>query len=955
MPNAIGHHPGAVWLKLDFQCHTPRDRGWIGSPNLAGGSPANEAGRQAWADAFVAEAIARGLGAVAITDHHDVAFLPYVIDAAARAEAEVVPVVYPGIEVTCADNVQCLAIFEPGTTSDEWRRLLAKLVAVTETDAKADRTAQIRHCGLSVEALFDAVAVDEILAPRMLLIPHFSRDDAHKSLNAEGHAPRFARLPCDGVYIECPHATLDQPTLDKAHGRIDEWGRRRRAILATGDNRNAGWDRLGVHDCWVRLGEPTIEALRQAFLADEARIVYVSPQLPVNRVVRIDVQSTITGPPPLSILVNDGFTALIGGRGSGKSAVLEFLRFGLGKSEIDLAPEERAGRRPRERERTLIDETLSGGWVAVELDRGGLRERWQRFGDNPATIVVTTPGLDDEPITVADAQRRFPARAFHQKELSTTMVDPEAAAENITGIAAAEVIEERRRIDGEIAVVKREVTTALQDVAAHWQAELELGRARGRVADMRRRLDAARVRMAQGGVQEADLAILREAPRYGRGRNYLDDVGRRIADDRDRIGAILESLLVVDKERYGDALEFSPLAELDIRLKAVRSNIDGRLRSVLRDLSDLSSARDAAGAEFQVIRQAFEEGYAKARERQVAHGALIKEAEALAGQLEEMEAQEARASERFNMTHAAPAILIDARQRLAQLVVDRRTLLARAADEVALKSAGTLLARVSKDRRPVECIQSLCALMEGSMIRNSDRSCSDWVVATCRDGGQGWTALCDALLKVYRDRIMAGSPTEPGVEAMAELKTLVFGGQERLTDNQANRLYARLSDQSVEVMLSAVPRDSIVLTYVSDGQKIGFARASPGQQASALLELLLRQEAGTLIVDQPEDDLDNRVIMRIVERIRTSKTARQIIFATHNANLVVNGDADKVVTMVSTIAEDRAPEGTTHVRVESDGAIETPAVRQAVTRIMEGGLDAFDLRARKYGVEGAQR
>ena len=145
------------------------------------------------------------------------------------------------------------------------------------------------------------------------------------------------------------------------------------------------------------------------------------------------------------------------------------------------------------------------------------------------------------------------------------------------------------------------------------------------------------------------------------------------------------------------------------------------------------------------------------------------------------------------------------------------------------------------------------------------------------------------------------------------------------------------------------------LTYVSGRQKIAFSRASPGQQASALLELLLRQEAGTLIIDQPEDDLDNRVIMRIVEGIRMSKSARQIIFATRNANLVVNGDADKVVTMVSTIAEDRQPEGIVHVRVEVDGAIETLDVRRAVTRIMEGGLEAFDLRARKYGVEGAQR
>ncbi|TXM79387.1 AAA family ATPase [Methylobacterium sp. WL69] len=955
MPTPIGHHLGAVWLKLDFQCHTPRDRGWNGSPNLAGGNAGLEADRHAWADSFVAEAIRRGLGAVAVTDHHDVAFLPYIIDAVGRAPPETAPVVYPGIEITCSDNVQCLAIFEPGTEPGLWRRLLAKLVAVIETEAHADRTTQIRHCGLDVEKLFEVVAADEQLAPRTMLIPHFSRDDAHKSLNAEGYAPRFARLPCDGVYIECSHADLDQPTLDKAYGRIEEWGRRRRAILATGDNKNANWDRLGSHHCWVRLGEPTVEALRQAFLADEARIVYLRPQLPANRVVRIEVQSTITGPDPLSIVVNDGFTALIGGRGSGKSAVLEFLRFGLGKSEVDIAPEEKAGRKPRERERTLIDETLRGGWVAVELDRGGLRERWKRSGDNPATIVVVTQGADDEAITVADAQRRFPARAFHQKELSTTMVDPEAAAENITGIAAAEVIEERRRIDAEIAAMKREVTTALQDLAAHWQAELELTRARGRVADMRRRIDAVRVRMAEGGVQEADLAIIREAPRYGRARNYLDDVGRRINEDRDRIGAVIESLLVVDRGRYGDALDFPPVATLDKRLTEIRTNIDARLRTVLQDLNELTTERDQAGGAFQIIQQSFEEGYAKARERQTAHSALIKEAETLAGQLEELEAQETRALERLNVTHAAPAGLSDARAKLAQLVLDRRALLGRAAAEVAEKSAGTLQARISKDRRPVECVQSLCAWMEGSMIRNSDRSCSDWVEAICKDGGQGWAALCDELLKVYRDKIMAGSPPEPGAEAIVELKALMFGGQEKITDNQANRLYTRLSDQSVEIMLSAVPRDSIALTYVSDGQKIAFSRASPGQQASALLELLLRQEAGTLIVDQPEDDLDNRVIMRIVERIRTSKTARQIIFATHNANLVVNGDADKVVTMVSTIAEDRAPEGTTHVRVEVDGAIETPAVRQAVTRIMEGGLEAFDLRARKYGVEGTQR
>lgn len=950
----VGHHPGAVWIKLDFQCHTPRDRGWMGSDHLPGGTAARKTERVAWAERFLTEAAGRGLGALAVTDHHDIAFLPYVIDAFARGGIDAAPVVFPGVEITCSDDVQCLAIFEPGTDALHWRRLLSKLDAVVETHATEARTAQIRQCGLPVARLFEVVAADETLATRVMLIPHFGNPAAHKSLNAEGFASRFAQLPCDGVYIECPHADLTAPTLDKIQGRIEEWGKRRRAILATGDNRNATWERLGSHECWLRLGETTLEAVRQAFLADEARVSYVQPQAPTNRVVRIEIQSSITGSTPLSLTFNDGFTALIGGRGSGKSALLEFLRYGLGKSDADIGVEEPTGRRPRTRERTLIEETLRGGWVAIELDRGGLRERWMRTGDDPTTVVVSGTG-EDESITVADAQRRFPARAFHQKELSTTMVDPETAAEHITGIAAAEVIEERRRIDGEIGIAKRQVTIALQDVAAFWQAELELERARGRVADVRRRLDIVRERMAQGGVQTSDLAVMKEAPRYGRARNYLDDVRRRIVEDREAIGACLTMLLAFDRPRYGNALDLPTVAELDGHVVAARTAISASLNAIHQDLGRLATLRDGAAIDFGIVTEAFDAQYAQARERQAAHGALIKEGEMLAQNLEEAEAQESRALERFNAAKTAPAGLRNARDLLTALTTERFGLLTRAAEEVAGKSAGTLLARVARDRKPAECVQSLCAWMEGSMIRNPDRSCSDWVAVTCRDGGDGWEAFCDAVLGIYRAKILAGSPGEPSAEAVAELKGWVFGGDDPITNNQAARLYARLSDQTVEVMLSAVPRDSIVLTYVSEGQRIAFGRASPGQQASALLELLLRQEAGTLIVDQPEDDLDNRVIMRIVERLRSSKSARQIIFSTHNANLVVNGDADKVVTMVATVAEDRLPAGTTHVRVEVDGAIETPAIRQAVTRIMEGGLEAFDLRARKYGVEGTQR
>ena len=317
-----------------------------------------------------------------------------------------------------------------------------------------------------------------------------------------------------------------------------------------------------------------------------------------------------------------------------------------------------------------------------------------------------------------------------------------------------------------------------------------------------------------------------------------------------------------------------------------------------------------------------------------------------------LEASEARSAAKETETRAAVDRHAEARARLRELVDRRYALLQRAAGEVADKSNGSLKARATRDRRPAECTSALCALAEGSRIRDAERNCADWVASAFRANATvDWTTTCDHLVALYRAKIMAGSPSQPGPELRVSLVEAFKGGGPQPTDLQVQKVYANLSDQTVGLVLSAVPRDVIVLTYVSDGQDVLFERASPGQQASALLELLLGQSAGTLIVDQPEDDLDNKVIMRVVERIRTSKLRRQLIFATHNPNLVVNGDADKVISMVATVAEDRAPAGSARVKVGGDGAIETPAVRETITSVMEGGLEAFDLRARKYGVE----
>jgi ABC-type lipoprotein export system ATPase subunit len=120
-------------------------------------------------------------------------------------------------------------------------------------------------------------------------------------------------------------------------------------------------------------------------------------------------------------------------------------------------------------------------------------------------------------------------------------------------------------------------------------------------------------------------------------------------------------------------------------------------------------------------------------------------------------------------------------------------------------------------------------------------------------------------------------------------------------------------------------------------------KLSTGQQCTAILHLLLLQNLDPLIMDQPEDNLDNAFIAdRIVAELRSAKIARQFIFATHNANIPVFGDAEWIGVF-------EAAEGQALMPVEAQGAIDVAKVRDKAAIILEGGKAAFNQRKAKYG------
>ena len=131
---------------------------------------------------------------------------------------------------------------------------------------------------------------------------------------------------------------------------------------------------------------------------------------------------------------------------------------------------------------------------------------------------------------------------------------------------------------------------------------------------------------------------------------------------------------------------------------------------------------------------------------------------------------------------------------------------------------------------------------------------------------------------------------------------------------------------------------------------------SPGTKGIVLLVLYLavdRFDNRPLIVDQPDENLDNQSTYEILRKyFREAKQRRQIIIITHNPNLVINTDAEQVIVAESALRSNGLPTinytfGSLE-SVEGDGPLEG-SIREAVCRIMEGGRDAFKMRENRYG------
>ena len=190
---------------------------------------------------------------------------------------------------------------------------------------------------------------------------------------------------------------------------------------------------------------------------------------------------------------------------------------------------------------------------------------------------------------------------------------------------------------------------------------------------------------------------------------------------------------------------------------------------------------------------------------------------------------------------------------------------------------------------------------------------------------------------------------EQRIEKMkSKLLAIYDGNEEEIATVKDRRFVSHIQSlppESMDRIRVWFPQDSLEITYSpKSGEAFkSISQASPGQKTAALLAFIFSYGEEPLLLDQPEDDLDNKLIYDlIVNELRANKQKRQILAVTHNANIVVNGDAENIAVL-------DVHSGQT--QIIKHGGLQDLEIRNEICRIMEGGKEAFMQRYKRINIK----
>jgi len=842
--------------------------------------------------AMVTALLQQGIEVIALTDHYRVHTSEELAQAARNAGIHV----FPGFEAVTKDGVHILCLFDPERDSRELDRILGDCGIHRDEEAsptgKYDATEFLKTAAKS----WGAVCVAAHVASDGGLLNKLS---GQTGINTWKWPDLYAcALP--GPVCDAPNGIrqiLENKNADYRRERLTA------VINAQDISCPEDVSKPGA-SCWIKMSEVSVEGLRQAFLDPTSRIRLASDPKPEEHEEFLALSWQGGFLDGASIHFNENLNVLIGGRGTGKSTVVESLRYVLGLEPV--------GEDASKAQEGIVKHVLRNGTkisLLVRTHKPSQREYiLERTIPNP-TVLRNAEGTV---LSLSPRDVLPKVEVFGQHEISELTKSREKLTRLLERFVAH---------DSELDQRKRDLQSTLETTRGRI---VELQREQGCISERLAALPALEEtlrRFQEAGVEdrlkEQSLLVKEEkvlgtaSERLEPFRNLLQQLQKLIPVDHsflsredtkelpgkeilNKARPVLENFNQATQEvakLFTSAIKTAEdgLATVKVEWQERESTVKEQYEKILRELQ--KSKVD--GEEFIQLRRQIEELH-PLRDRQ---GVLTKEIEDYLSQRRNhlVEWEDVKTQEFRELENAAKKVNRKLKDRV----------------RVSVAFAG--------NRKPL-----------GAFLREEV-------------GGR----LAEAIdVLEHRDDL-----------SLPDLASAIRSGKDTLSSKygiapaQADRITQ--ADQTVVMRIEELdlPSTTIIeLNVAPEGESPQWQtleELSKGQKATAVLLLLLLESDAPLIVDQPEDDLDNRFITEgIVPRMKEEKRRRQFIFTTHNANIPVLGDAELIIGLT---ASGEGGHGKAKMPKEHMGSIDALPVRELVEEVLEGGKDAFEMRRKKYG------
>jgi hypothetical protein len=864
------------WLKIDLHNHSPSSFDYQGNKSSAVADTA-------------AQIRSNDIDVVMFTDHDglpDKSFVEQVAQQSGKlilrgAELNVFVNAFdkPAGKVDKNVYFHLLVGFDPASDPD-YQITHIKRTFSTETRQAGNQTVSGLACDLN--SLIDHLnGVGAIVIPAHL---HSGKDAFRtRSIDQIYSDPEFLKLVPKFTALE----VTDPKTAGFFDGKHPETKNLLISSIQSSDAHQA--DHLGRRVSWAQMEAPTFQDLKAA-LHIPSRISLERRPEPDAHVIGVNIKGSFY--PDLWLSMSPYCNAFIGVKGSGKTSVLECLRFALGSA----VPESRKAEVEAQRTYILgpagvvsvLVKRKDGATVLIERSNAPPHDFRLHFDDGR---VVTMQGPDG---------LAFPSYILGWHEIENAATDPAIRRIYLDEISGKDVI----------GALDRQVTDGVNRVGTLHKELFE------NYSAMRSAEDAARVlREKRDGLQQltdSNLIDLRnEYEAATEHRTILNEFRGRLDQEAASLDARMQALTVtLDDTRLGRASPLKP--RVDATLQALRPLHDELTQFTAARQSSLAGAIAAISAEIITMESdfaVFNSDY------QGKFSALIPEQQRIL-----LEHQRV-----LSETHQLPEMETNAkalRERVSALLNQLIMTCNQVADRLDMQS---------QTRR--EKIEALNHKLNprGVKLELAQNMASRRYQEYTSRYPQGFQAYTDITNRFGSDR---------------QHRRLAKAYQSILDDfNQGTPLF--MAHAEFQNFIETFEEDDLSISFNvgKEGQQFSpINQMSAGQRCTAIFPLLLEIGAGPLIMDQPEDNLDNRHIASSTsDAVIACKPTRQVAFTSHNANLVVLTDAEQIIAFEADGSNGTIVDRGFFAHAKS-------SIGKHVIDILDGGEKAIEMRNRKYQV-----